>query len=160
MIRRGWVNDWLILSDTPRGPLREGTEAVLGRGLFALEFHLPLSEPTVLVDYRTKTGAEMTFSVLYDPKAGLAILHRQTGTQRRYVLPGPLPHASGVARLSLHLDADGPGVWLIRLELPGVANVLDASGAGSLPLYGTVNVAASAKASSGSMTIITTSTIR
>ena len=29
---------------------------------------------------------------------------------------------------------DTPGVWLIRLDLPGVANVLDASGTGGLPM--------------------------
>ena len=138
--------DWLILSDTPLGIMRGTAEAFLAKGLFTVEFHLPLSEPTVLIDYRSQgargksaqsapqgTG-EITFSVLYDPAAGISVLHRQGGEQRRYVLPGPLPQAAGVARLSLHLDAEATGVWLIRLELPGVANVLDASGPGSLPL--------------------------
>ncbi len=140
------VADWLILSDTPLGIMRGTAEAFLAKGLFTVEFHLPLSEPTVLIDYRSQgargksaqsapqgTG-EITFSVLYDPAAGISVLHRQGGEQRRYVLPGPLPQAAGVARLSLHLDAEATGVWLIRLELPGVANVLDASGPGSLPL--------------------------
>ena len=128
------VNDWLILSDTPLGRLRAPAEAELPRGLFAVEFHLPLTEPTVLLDTRSQDGAKMTFSVLFDPNAGIAILQRQGGQQRRYVLPGPLPHATGVARLALHFDTEAPGVWLIRLELPGVANVLDASGTDGLPM--------------------------
>jgi hypothetical protein len=127
------VNDWLILSDTPLGRLRVGADASLSKGLFALEFHLPLVEPTVLLDYRTAVGVEHTFSVLYDPTAGVAILHRQGGEQRRYVLPGPLPATSGVARMSLHLDAKGSGVWLLRLELPNVTNILNASDVGCLP---------------------------
>lgn len=128
------MNDWLILSDTPLGRLRPEAQAVLHKGLFAIEFHLPLAEPTVLLDYRSAGGAEITFSVLFDPSAGVAILQRQGAEQRRFVLPGPLPYASGVARLSLHFDAASPGVWLIRLELPGVSNVLDASGTGCLPV--------------------------
>lgn len=129
------MNDWLILSETPLGRLRGDDETTLVKGLFALEFHLPLAEPTVLLDYRLPgaNGVEITFSVLFDPKSGIAILQRQGGIQRRYVLPGPLPHASGVARLSLHLDAADGGVWLMRLELPGISNVLDASGTKSLP---------------------------
>jgi hypothetical protein len=127
------VNDWLILSDTPLGRLRAGPAAMLAKGLFAFEFHLPLTEPTVLLDYRTLSGAEATLSVLFDPTTGISILHRQGGEQCRYVLPGPLPNASGVARLSLHFDSQDTGVWLIRLELPNVMNVLDASGPGSLP---------------------------
>ena len=128
------MTDWLILSDTPLGRLRAGPEAELSRGLFAVEFHLPLSEPTVLLDSRSHDGAKVTFSVLFDPTAGISILQRQGGQQRRYVLPGPLPHATGVARLALHFDADVPGVWLIRLELPGVSNALDAAGTACLPM--------------------------
>ena len=127
------MSDWLILSDTPLGRPRNEAEAELGLGLFAVEFHLPLAEPTVLLDYRSSAGAEMTFSVLYDPKAGISVLQRQGGQPRRFVLPGPLPYASGVARLTLHFDASDRGVWLIRLELPGVAAVLDAAGEGCLP---------------------------
>lgn len=127
------MNDWLILSDTALGKLRLGEDATLASGLFALEFHLPLTEPTVLLDYRSAGGPETTLSVLYDPAAGIVILQRQGAVQRRCVLPGPMPHATGVARLSLHFDAADGGVWLMRLELPGIANVQDASGTGCLP---------------------------
>lgn len=128
------MKDWLILSDTPQGPPRLAPHDTLTKGLFALEFHLPLTEPTVLLDTRSKSGAERTFSVLFDPSAGIAILDRQGGEQRRYVLSGPLPKAKGLARLALHLDAEGGGVWLLRLDLPGTASRLEAAGAGSLPL--------------------------
>lgn len=126
--------DWLILSDTPLGRGRKGAEASLEQGLFALEFQLPLTEPTVLLDYRATGEAARTFSVLYDPRIGIVILHRQDNQQRRHALHGPLPHAAGTARLSLHFDAAEAGVWLIRLELPGTLAVLDSAGAGALPM--------------------------
>lgn len=130
----GAVSDWLILSDTPLGRGRTGATASLDQGLFALEFQLPLAEPTVLLDYRATGEDARTFSVLYDPRIGIVILHRQDNHQRRHALHGPLPHAAGTARLSLHFDAEGAGVWLIRLELPGTSAVLDASGTGALPM--------------------------
>ncbi len=126
--------DWLILSDTPLGRGRKGAEARLEQGLFALEFQLPLSEPTVLLDYRTTGERARTISVLYDPCIGIVILHRQDNQQLRHALPGPLPDLTGTARLSLHFDAAGVGVWLIRLELPGVVRVLDAAGTGVLAM--------------------------
>lgn len=129
------MNDWLILSHMTPGPARLGPAARLDRGLFTLEFQLPLSQPTVLVDGRVRDGGENTFSVLYDPAAGLAILDRQGASLCRYLVPGPLPGGSGTARLTLHLDAEGVGVWLLRLEMPGAARPLKASGKGSQALH-------------------------
>lgn len=128
------MDDWLILSDTPLSPDREGAAARLGRGLFAMEYQLPLTEATVLVDYRAGDPAAFTFSVLHDPEGGLSILLRQDGAQCRMSLPGRLGASSGVARLSLHFDAAQGGVWLLRLALPGATGRLEASGAGGMAL--------------------------
>lgn len=118
----------------PMGPPRRGPEGLLARGLFTVEFQVPLAGATVLLDCRLQDAAEGTFSVLADPKAGIVVLGRQGPRQVRYVLPGPLPRCTGAARLTLHLDAGGGGAWLMRLELPGVDKAMAASGGGSLAL--------------------------
>ena len=128
------MTNWLILSDTALGKGRPEAEALLDKGLFAIEFQLPLSGPAVLVDHQVKGPEPRTFSVLFDPQVGIVLLHRRGAIQLRHRLSGPLPHCSGTAQLSFHFDAADQGVWLMRLQLPGVAAVLEASGAGALPI--------------------------
>ncbi len=124
--------DWIALSDRIDPP--PPADAVLERGLFVLEFTLPLVEPAVLLHWQSKVN---TLSVFFDPEAGLSVLHRHGTTHRRHVLKGPLPQRTGTARMSLSYDAapDTPRQhWQLKYEILGEDMPCIATGPQPLPL--------------------------
>jgi len=126
------MSDWIALSDR-RDPRFASTGALIGRGVFVLEFALPLTGSAVLLNQQTDGPAPRTLSVFLEPSVGVMILHRQGAVVRRHVLPGPLPLAQGVARLSFAFDAPG-GRWRMQLDSSGGAEPVWAIGRDPLPL--------------------------
>lgn len=127
------AEDWLVLSD--RSPLPQAADVLVEAGLFVVELALPLAEAAVLLDFQSTIGWPRTFTLFYDPSAGLVLMHRQGQSVARHALPGPLPHLGGTARLSLRFDAPGRS-WDMRLEvLAGVDSPARfASGKNPLPI--------------------------
>lgn len=124
--------DWIALSDC-NAPLDDGGAALLARGALVLELALPLAGAGVLLDYRATDSWPRALSVYHDPVAGIAILHRQGGTLARHLLAGPLPQATGTARLILRWDAPARR-WNLRFDLIDHGQVLTARGADPLPM--------------------------
>lgn len=109
--------DWIALSDCESpvaGP------ATLARGLFVLEFRLPLGEPTVLASIEEPERGQ-ALSIFYHPDTGPSVLIRSGGRARRHrIETAPAPDLAGVARLSLWLDAGfgaGTGVWRLGYQV-------------------------------------------
>lgn len=104
--------DWVALSDRDTaGPV----PGPLARGLFVLEFRLPLGEPTVLAAIEAEGGRAL--SIFYHPDSGPSVLIRADGRARRHrIESAPPPDLSGVARLSLWLDA-AVGVWRLGYQV-------------------------------------------
>jgi hypothetical protein len=124
------MKSWVVLSD--RKDAVSGA-ALLERGLFIMEFTLPLDRGTVLLDMQDDAGWKRSFSVFADPEAGLSLLHRQGSDVRRHALPGPLPAAAGRGRLSFAFDAPAR-LWSLRFApLIGDPGVLS-QGTDPLPL--------------------------
>ncbi|MEO8242693.1 MAG: Hint domain-containing protein [bacterium] len=124
--------DWIALSDRIDPP--PAAQAVLERGLFVLEFALPIVEPAVLLHWKSDTN---TLSVFFDPDTGLSVLHRQGSAVKRHVLKGPLPQRSGTARMSLSYDAapDTPRQhWQLTYDVLGESLVCIATGPHPLAL--------------------------
>ena len=107
------MGDWIALSD---GKQPVAAPALLERGLFVLEFALPLDGATVLLQLQSDTPWPRTLSVFFDPEAGLALLHRQGSDLRRHLIPGPLPQHQGTARLTFAFDAP-QRVWQMSYEM-------------------------------------------
>lgn len=124
--------DWLALSDreAPQG----ARPAQIARGMFVLEFRLPLDGPTVLLSLQTDEGRAL--SVFHDPQIGPAILIRSGTEQRRYRLDSRIAaDLTGVARLSLWLDA-GVGIWRMRYQVLGASAATEVRGPDPLPFDG------------------------
>lgn len=131
---------WIALSDRPDpleqpagNALRESSGALLDKATLILEFSLPLRTGTVLLDYQRNAGWLRAFSVFYDAKVGIGILHRQGATLVRHMLPGPLPGDIGTARVTLHWDAP-QRLWSLRYELPQSGQMREVRGTNPLPL--------------------------
>jgi len=125
------VSDWIALSDSAE-PVAPG---LLQRGLFVLEFALPLDAPTVLLQIQTDRPWPRTFSVFFDPAAGLVVVHRQGATLRRHLIPGPLPQHQGAGRLTFAFDAP-QRTWRMGYELIGETTKRSARGTLPLPMTG------------------------
>lgn len=123
--------DWIALSD--RQDPNPGAPAVLDHGVFVLEFTLPILDSAVLLHVAAQDGTPRTFSVFFDPAAGLSLLHRQGAEVKRHVLTGPLPQKQGPARLSFTFDA-AEQVWHLEYEVLGEATSVTATGTGPLPI--------------------------
>ncbi len=108
------MTDWIALSDSTDWP--KNAPALLERGLFVLEFALPLDCATVLLHLHSDSPWPRTLSVFFDPEAGLALLHRQGNDLRRHLIPGPLPQHQGTARLTFTFDAPGR-TWSMGYEI-------------------------------------------
>lgn len=109
-------DDWLVLSDrTASGG--QTLPDMVGVGLFVVEFSLPLQGPCVLLDFQTTDGWPRTFTLFYDPEAGLVLIHRQGQSVARHALPGILPDVTGTARLTLEFDAPNRR-WGMTFDLP------------------------------------------
>jgi hypothetical protein len=95
--------EWIALSD--RGSPLNGADAgaILPRGAFVVELTLPLSGPTVLLDYAEANGRS-GFSVFYDPVRGLIFLQRQGRRLLRHVLPDPFGTDTGLVRVVFTWD--------------------------------------------------------
>jgi len=126
------MTDWIALSDR-RAPHLAEPGALIDRGMFVMEMALPIGDGCVLLNQQTDEVWPRTLSVFLDPEAGLIVLHRQGQAVRRHVLPGPLPLAAGVARLSLSFDAPARH-WTLQLDLSGDARPLRAFGQDPLPM--------------------------
>jgi hypothetical protein len=126
------ADDWLVISDRSPEP---ALPDLIGRGLFVVEFTLPLRERAVLLDFAADDGWERGLTLFHEPGAGLILRHRQGGALSRHTLPGPLPDLQGTARLSLRFDAPARR-WEMRLDLPEAPDhpALRSSGANPLPL--------------------------
>lgn len=124
------MSDWIVLSD--RKDVAPGA-ALLDRGLFTMEFSLPLDRGTVLLDIQRDEGWPRSFSVFADPETGLSLLHRQGRDFRRHVLPGPLPPGAGRGRLSFAFDAPARH-WSLRFTPLNGNPGHDVAGVDPLPL--------------------------
>ncbi len=123
---------WIALSD--RDLLGAPTPAPIGRGLFVLEFRLPLDVPTVLLSLQKE--AQNTVSVFYDPVAGPSLLFRSGPVMRRHRIDADLPRdLSGVARLSFWADSVARS-WRMRFQPPDNLPATEARGADPLPFDG------------------------
>lgn len=121
--------DWLALSDreAPPGP----APAQIARGMFIMEYRLPLDGPTVLLSLQTEDGR--AFSVFHDPHAGPSLLIRAGKAQRRHRLDTSLaPDLSGIARLSMWLDAE-IGHWRLRFQVLDRSEQTELRGRDPLP---------------------------
>ena len=126
------MSGWIALSDR-RDPRFATTGALIDRGVFVMEFALPLSGSVVLLNQQTDEAEPRTLSVFLDPAVGLMILHRQGLAVRRHALPGPLPLSGGVARLSLAFDS-GANHWRMQLDVSGGEEPVWVTGRDPLPL--------------------------
>lgn len=126
------ADGWLVISDRSAGA---ALPDLLDRGLFVVEFALPLRERTVLLEFAAEDGWERSLTLFHEPDAGLILRHRQGRALCRHTLAGPLPDLQGTARLSLHFDAPARR-WEMRLDLPEQPDhpVQRSSGANPLPL--------------------------
>ena len=122
--------EWIMLSDRKDQPT---SGALLDRGLFIMEFSLPLDRGTVLLDIQRDDGWPRSFSVFADPDTGLSLLHRQGGDFRRHSLPGPLPPRAGRGRLSFAFDAPARS-WSLRFATLDGAQEAESFGAEHMPL--------------------------
>ncbi|WP_149140409.1 Hint domain-containing protein [Gemmobacter caeruleus] len=128
-------HDWLALSDQAQ-PVRDavpqhgaGTEP-LSRGALICEVAAPFA-PGVVLDLRQ---GDRVFSLFLDPTAGLEALLRRERVLSRASLPGPLPLAGEVGRLTLGWNRP-MNRWALRYERPGQElPPLTASGEGDLAL--------------------------
>lgn len=128
------MQNWIALSDRDSDLQSGKGPALVERGLFVLEFNLPLEQPTVLLDYQDETGWPRTLSVFFDPDAGLMVLHRQGTKVLRHVLPGPVRQLQGVARLTFRFDAPLRH-WQMRYEVLQEDIRHEARGTDVLPLW-------------------------
>ena len=104
------MTEWVVLSDRKAAPAASGC---LDRGLFVLEFSLPLDRGTVLLDSQSDKDGPRSFSVFADPETGFSLLHRRGSQFRRHALPGVLPPGAGRGRLSFAFDA-AARFWTLR----------------------------------------------
>ena len=125
------MTDWIALSDRKDWP--DDAPALLERGLFVMEFALPLDRATVLLHLQSDTPWLRTLSVFFDPEAGLALLHRQGNDLRRHLIPGPLPQHQGTARLAFTFDAPGR-TWSMGYEIIELGIHRAAQGTRPLPM--------------------------
>lgn len=127
------MSDWIALSD--RRDARTGAPigTHIDRGVFVMEFALPLSGSVVLLNQQTEGPQARTLSVFLEPEAGLMLLHRQGALVRRHVLPGPLPLSVGVARLSLSFDVAARH-WRMQLDVSAGDDPVWTTGRDPLPL--------------------------
>lgn len=121
--------DWLVLSDREAPP--GAAPARVARGMFVLEFRLPLDGPTVLLSLQTDDGRAL--SVFHDPQTGPTLLMRAGKAQRRIRMDCRMaPDLAGIARLSLWLDA-GIGHWRMRFEVLDRTEMTELRGPDPLP---------------------------
>ena len=125
------MTDWLALSDRP--DLEPGTPRSLDRGMFVLEFALPILHPTVLLQVRAAAPTPRAFSVFFDPEAGISLLHRHDTQVRRQLLPGPIAQRQGTARLSFTFDAAAQ-TWEASYQILSEGICQTARGTSVLPL--------------------------
>lgn len=124
------ADGWLVISDrSPAAALPDLVE----RGLFVVEFALPLRERAVLLDFAADDGWERGLTLFHEPEAGLILRHRQGRALSRHTLPAPLPDIQGTARLSLRFDAPARS-WEMRLDLPDQPDHPSLRAAGTNPL--------------------------
>lgn len=108
--------DWLALSDSvPFGTV----PPLMERGLFVVEFSLPLDRATLLLSHEADAGWPRALSLLADPEAGLTLTHQQGPTTARHHLPGALRALRGVARVGFTFDAPAR-LWRMTLEIMGL----------------------------------------
>lgn len=130
------MTEWIALSDAQAVTGKAGPgDGLLTRGVFVLEFALPLQGPTVLLDYRADRGWEIHLSVFADPLSGISILHRQGSTVVRHALKVTLPEVTrGTGRIVLAWDAPGRR-WCMGYEtIDGEGRGTVCQGADPLPL--------------------------
>ena len=110
------MDSWVALSD--REEVLGGAAAgpILTTGTFILEFDLPLTGPTVLLDFQAIEAWSRVFSVFADEEAGIIVMHRQGSRMVRHVLPGPLKLClDGTARIVFSWDGPAKS-WTLQLE--------------------------------------------
>jgi hypothetical protein len=122
---------WLALSDMERPPSLPA--GLLTSGSIALEVSLPLSGPTVLLDYRCQLGWARALSIFADPATGVRIFHRQGAQTQRHDLPALFDTSSPSARIVLTWDAPARS-WKISLSFAGSENVVEQTGFDPLPI--------------------------
>jgi hypothetical protein len=123
------MSEWIALSDSdelaPAGP------SALHSGAFVLEFLLPLTDPTVLLQGMGERG--LAVSIFFDPIVGISLLQRDAHQVRRHLLPGPIFSRPGPARLTFAFDAPGR-VWTLTFQILDDDLRHSSSGLDPLPL--------------------------
>ena len=125
------MTNWIALSD--RAEFDPSSHGTLDRGLFVLEFALPILQPTVLLQVHADDKAPRAFSIFFDPETGISLLHRQDSQVRRHLLPGPIAQRQGTARLSFLFDAVAQ-TWEASYQILGEGISQDAGGNAVLPV--------------------------
>lgn len=125
------MDGWITLSDRATSP--EVAHGLMERGLLVIEFALPLSDPTVLLDLALDTPWTKTFSVFCDPGSGLSILHRQDRSVTRHSLPLQMTAGEGVMRISFRFDAPARR-WSMRAEGASLPKPAEIAGRNPMPL--------------------------
>ena len=122
------MQDWLALSDHAAPP--GARPASVTRGLFVVEFRLPLDGPTVLLNHQTRDGRAL--SVFHDPAIGPSLLLRVAGRMRRFRMDARLaPDTIGAARIGLWVDGAN---WRLTYQELGQESVAELRGIDPLPL--------------------------
>lgn len=123
---------WLALSDT--GMLaKTPANGLLHKGKFVLELAMPLAKTAVLLAHHCNLDWPRTFTLLFDPKIGFIIAHRQGARVVRHVLPGPIRQGQGHGRLTFDFDAPAKR-WSLRFEHLSAAPAFVTSSHGTDPL--------------------------
>lgn len=125
------MSDWIALSD--RNDQDPCAITALERGLFVLEYRLPLLEPTLLLQVQGDPALNRSFALFFDPASGVSLLHRQGDILRRHRLPGPIAQSRGTARLSFAFDLIAES-WTLTHEVLGESLRQSAQGRWVLPL--------------------------
>jgi hypothetical protein len=143
------VDSWVALSD--REEVLGGAAAgpILTTGTFILEFDLPLTGPTVLLDFQAIEAWSRVFSVFADEEAGIIVMHRQGSRMVRHVLPGPLKLClDGTARIVFSWDGPAKS-WTLQLEQSQTGTGARTRGRNPMPLLRDDLVALSVRSGRG-----------
>lgn len=124
------MSDWLALSDSVSP---SATQPHMDRGLFVVEFALPLDGPQILLAHHAESGPDRSLSVFVDPGTGVSLLHRSGHNTCRHRVAGELPSLRATARLTFTFETSGD--WAMSVQVSGPSTqMFGAKGSGASPM--------------------------